>query len=426
MLFQKTTISSIATHRSLMSAMPMEHLLLLVENGAGKLRSVWFDGGTKGASCYDGNAKSALMLGKQPLIQIQSCGCPTCESLLAAGHGRKEGSKEISHMRDTMNAPYISLEDAMERLRPLLTLLPSGGYILTYSSCFPTDGDGHFFWDVPEKLTSYLATAEYYSAENYRLLPSFPSFFYPTQGAQRYDAKQVEHYRALLRAGTPIPPVLAYALHGYMSALLDGHHRACACALEGKAVPCLTISCPPRYWDQGVPHILWPDGSRTKVEGLMNARQAKLMDSVVGERRHEPYPYSDEALTFRRCWEPEYGQSAARYPTCREAGALALYPEIRLNAEGIRTLAMDDDYEDAEVAAWLLHFAARQPEADKKALSMAFLEAGYPAVLRTAAFEILGSIKDDAEVEDLMIAVLVNCERKDDPIYRIANAHWET
>lgn len=113
---------------------------------------------------------------------------------------------------------------------------------------YPTDGDGHFFWDVPEGLVAYKATAEYYDIDSMSVLPSFPCFLYPTQGAEKYDPSRVYHYRKMLQDGERLAPVLAYSLWGYMSVLLDGHHRASACALEGCQVPCLTIARPGQIW----------------------------------------------------------------------------------------------------------------------------------------------------------------------------------
>lgn len=87
-------------------------------------------------------------------------------------------------------------------------------------------------------------------------------------------------------------------------------------------------------------------------------------------------------------------------------------------------MVQDDDYEETYTAASLLAYAARQPEANVKELAMKFTEPEIPDPLRTTAFEILDQIKDDPEVDDLMIQILVNCERKEDPIYRIADGHW--
>ena len=280
------------------------------------------------------------------------------------------------------------------------------------------------FWDVPESLTSFKATSEYYDSDKHRVLPCFPCYLYPAQSAQKYDPQQAENYRRRLRAGEALPPVLAYSLWGYMSVLLDGHHRACACALEEKTVPALTISRPGRIWREGILHIVWPDGSETPAADIITPAQQKLFDCPLGRKRRGTPPLI--ASGVRPVWDMEYIKAAQRYPMYADAGALALYPGVELNAEGLRCLAMDDDHEDPDSAARLLRYAARQTGADAKDLAMAFIEPGYPDVLRQSAFEVLDRMKDDPEIDELMISVLVNCEREDDPVYRIANGHWDS
>lgn len=423
-LFYKTTITPIRLQTGRLAAFPSEQLLFSVENGAGKLRSVLYDGGEKTASPYDIRSNSALMLEDRPLVQIQSDGCPTCASLLGAGYGIPEDSHAVACMRERMTQPYTGLPDALERLQPLLALLQSGIYVLTQSPLCPTDGEGHFFWDVSGALAPYEATAEYYDTEHYRTLPSFPCFLYPTQGTHKYDASRVEHYRNLMRAGQPLPPVITYALEASMCLLLDGHHRACACALEGVQVPSLTITRPSRYWRGTVRSIAWPDGSETPITQLECPNLEQLLDSPMGERQHKQYPFSNLADHFTRPWESVYAEKALQYPTSYDAGVLGLYPEVTLTAAGIRKLAMDDDYEEVTAAAHLLHYAARQPGVDKKGLAMEFTQSGYPTALRKAAFEVLNTVKNDPKIEDLMVSILVNCEGKDDPIYQIANGYW--
>ncbi len=415
MPFQTVKIERAAAHTGVLPAYPSEHLLFTVRNGSGKLRIVWYQYGDHGES------RSALLLGDTPLLQIQSSGCPTCESLLAAGYGLPEDSAQLRAARAALDRPYAGLEEALERLRPLLGLLPSGVYVLSHSLYYPTDGDGRFFWDVPSDLSPCRATAEYYDTQQYTTLPCFPCFLYPTQGADKYDPRRTGHYRRMLQGGETPAPALAYALWGYVSVLLDGHHRACACALEGARLPCLTISRPVCFRREGVPHILWPDGSGAPVDKLLPPAQRALLNRPIGEPLPGPVPESGPAVRFQRQWEPDYLQAARRYPTCYDAGALALYPGIALNAEGIRRLAVDGDL---SCAARLLRYAARQPGVDPKSLGMAFLGQDCPAELRQAAFELLDQIKDDPEIDALMIRVLVDCERRDDPIYRIADNHW--
>ena len=425
MLFQKEKVDVITKHKGSLAAFPSEHLLLDVRGSRGCLHMDWYEPGADTQKC-EPDYRFILYLGDTPLIQIQDSGCPTCESMLAAGCGLPEDCEELCAVRTVLVKPYTGLMDALKRVRPILGLLQPGLYTLSYSAYYPTDGDGHFFWDVPEALTRCKATAEYYDSDSYRVLPCFPCYLYPAQSTEKYDAQQVEHYRQRLRAGETLPPVLTYSLWGYVSVLLDGHHRACACALEGKTVPALTISSPGRIWREKFLHIVWPDGSETMAADILTPAQQRLLHNPFGKKRMGAPPPVESGVRFGGVWDMEYKKAVRRYPMLAEAAALALYPGKELNAEGLRLIAMDDDYEDPDSTARLLRYAARQPGADGKELALAFIEPGYPDVLRQSAFEVLDQIKDDPEIEDLMISVLVNCERKDDPIYKIANGHWNS
>lgn len=422
-MFHKTKVNSIALQKGTMPKFPSEHLLFSIENSTGNLRMVRFEQ-SKDEPPYEDYC-SALLLNDTPLVRTQSSGCPTCESLLAAGYGLPEDSGEITNALKALCRTYTELEEALKGLQPILGLLYPGLYILSYSDYFPTDGDGRFFWDVPEELTAFRATAELYDSENYRVLPCFPCFLYPSQPAQKYNPEHVDYYRESIRAGKKLPPVLAYYIYGYMSVLLDGHHRTCACALEGVKVPCLTLAQPGRIWRNGVPYIVWPDGSETAAAELLSPKQQKLFDhQVAGELIKPLQTTAEHPVKLPPSWPPEYADAAIRYPTCREAGCLALYPKIQLNEEGLLMLAYDDDYEEASTAASLLAYAARQPEIDAKGFAMKFTGLPTPEPLRRTAFEILDRIKDDPEIDELMIQILVNDIRKDDPIYRIADRHW--
>jgi hypothetical protein len=421
-LFRKIKIDALAKHKGILN-FPSEHLLFSVQNSKGKLRMNWYTQ-KKDEPPYEDHY-AALLLNNTPLVRAQSSGCPTCESFLAAGYGLPEDSVEIIEAAKALSRSYGGLEDALTRLEPVVGLLQPGLYILSYSEYFPTNGDGRFFWDVPEDMTPYRATAELYDKENYRVLPCFPCFLYPSQSVQKYDPSRVTYYRDSIRAGEMLPPVLAYHIWGYMSVLLDGHHRACACALEGVGVPCLTLSQPGRIWREGIPNIVWPDNSETGMWELLSLKLQKLYEhQVVGEWR-KPLRPIDNPIKFPHPWPLEYVKAVHRYPTCWEAGCLALYPQTKLNEEGLRRLAQEDDYEEAYTAAGLLAYAARQPETDVKKLAMKFTGQENPDPLRCTAFEILDQIKDDPEIDDLMIQILVNCERKNDTIYRIADGHWD-
>ena len=362
MFFHKAKVEPITAHTGQLTAFPSEHLLFSVQNSVGRLRVVWY-AQSKTAPPYE-DARSALLLDDTPLLQIQGSGCPTCASLLAAGYGLPDDSPELTLAREQMCRPYAGLDDALERLRPLLGLLSPGLYILSNTEYCPTDGSGNCFWDVPEDLTPCPATAEIYEVDTYRVLPSFPCYLYPTQSADKLDESRVEYYRERMGVGEMPPPVLAYSLWGYMSVLLDGHHRACACALEGERVPCLTISHPGFLWRNQLPCFVWPDGSECPAGEFLSYNQIEALTKYrEAERVPRPAP-AESRVRFRRPWSVEYVAAARRYPTCGDAGALALYPGAELNAEGLHLLAMGDDYEDVASAARLLRYASRQVGAD--------------------------------------------------------------
>ena len=210
--------------------------------------------------------------------------------------------------------------DALERVRPVLGLLQPGIYVLSYSDCYPTDGDGHFFWDVPESLTSFKATSEYYDSDKHQSFPVSPAI-----SILRRAHKSTILTRRRIIGGAPgrgrrLPPVSGPLIPawGYMSVLLDGHHRACACELEEKTVPALTISRPGRIWREGILHIVWPDGSETPAADIITPAQQKLFDHCpLGRKRRGTPPLI--ASGVRPVWDMEYIKAAQRYPMYADA-----------------------------------------------------------------------------------------------------------
>lgn len=393
-----------------------EHLFFQVRNGSGVLGMELTRDPEEPDPMLD--TYLTLTLKGQPLAFLQTSGCPTCQSLLAAGHGLRSDTPELRRAADAIAAPFAGLEEAMERLSPVIGLLASGYYVLTLTDSYPTDGNGHFFWDIPNRYTDSPATAQTYDPETYCCLPVFPRFLHPSQSTEKYDPARVEWYRKAIREGKPLPPALCYAAFEYLSILLDGHHRACACALEGVPLPCLILS-PARFmvrddrWQ-----IVWPDEERDRVPGL----------SIPPERMYRCHPAPPSApppkpgRLFTRQWEPEYRRAAARFPDTVEAGALALYGRDTLTMEGIRAL---EDPQGSLVPPVLLSYFCRQPGGDAKGLALAFAGPKAPPSLREAAFRVLAGIKGDPEIEDFFVDYLVECEDRRDPLRLIADHYWD-
>lgn len=412
----KTTI--LARHATAGPYFAGEHLFFQVKGGAGALRMEM----SRDPDCTDSmlDTYQTLTLNGTPLAFIQTSGCPTCQSLLAAGYGLPEDCPQLRQGADAIAAPFSGLEEALERLAPVTGLLPSGYYILSLVDCYPTDGSGHFFWDIPNGFTFSPATAQTFDSQTYSVLPVFPRFLHPTQPTGKYDPRQVEAYRRQLRAGKSLPPALCYAAFEYLSILLDGHHRACACALEGVPVPCLVLSSPRFLGRDKDWKVIWPDEKRETVPGL--AIPLEKMRRCWSAPPSAPPPTPGEL--FGRRWEPDYQKAASLFPDVVEAGALALYGRDALDAEGILEL-QNREQESALVSPALLRYFLRQPGMDAKRLALSFARPWAPEPLRREAFRALSAMKGDLEIEDFFVDYLVECDDKDDPLRRIADRYWD-
>ena len=252
------------------------------------------------------------------------------------------------------------------------------------------------------------------------MLPVFPRFLHPTQPAAKHDPRRVEEYRRQLRAGKRLSPALCHAAFEYLSILLDGHHRACACALEGVPVPCLILSSPRFLGKDGDWKVIWPDEERETVPGL--SIPLEKMRRCWSAPPSAPPPTPGEL--FGRRWEPDYQKAAALFPDVVEAGALALYGRDALDAEGIQEL-QDREQQSALVSPALLRYFLRQPGTDAKRLALSFARPWAPLPLRTEAFRALSAIKGDPEIEDFFVDYLVECDDRDDPLRRIADRYWD-
>lgn len=179
--------------------------------------------------------QSALMLEGDDLIRWRRSECPTCPHLLeAAGLSPQEvvaaDAAINSWTLDAMRAAQPS--EWTEAYLPLLSLCEPGFYWLFVKDLFPTDGSGRFFWseippDNPQDLLAFKWGAE---SED-------PAFLLPTQQTSSFRVANWE----LAKQTHVTHPGVALFLSGYGSALLDGHHRATAAAVDGRSFPSVTF-----------------------------------------------------------------------------------------------------------------------------------------------------------------------------------------
>lgn len=145
--------------------------------------------------------------------------------------------KELEDIRYSLNQNYTNLTDAFLSLHPFFKLLSDGQYVLANVELAPTDGSC-FFYNVSNALTDCVASCDIYFDE-YETF-GFPTFLYPTQSSNSIDDNRVEYYKQKIKQKEEFRG-LTYYEKGFICALLDGHHKAVACAQLGMKLKCLVI-----------------------------------------------------------------------------------------------------------------------------------------------------------------------------------------
>jgi hypothetical protein len=204
--------------------------LVEVCQGKGVLREVYGEA--------DRNTFSTLMFGNQPLFQLQGDEyyCPTCEKILRSGYGLEQ-SKEFRLDKLNEDKRQVSFEQLIQSIKSLLGLLSSDYYILLDTKLYPTNGNKHLFWEYPNENSSLPGTCIYYFKDECCTWGNLrPYFTVATQPVKKISKDRVEYYR-----NNPRGRAIAFYIDGYMTALLDGHHKAMAAALQHEMVDALVI-----------------------------------------------------------------------------------------------------------------------------------------------------------------------------------------
>lgn len=151
--------------------------------------------------------------------------------LVSGGLGIEHADCEaLRKLEDPLNQPFVSLNQSITQLKPLLSLLESGLYVIAEGICMPTDGEGHFFWDIQNTWTESAATAGAFIGSDYEYVNGWPLYLYPTETSACLNPERVTHYEELFRTSAARPRAVVYHLNEFMNFILDGHHKACAVA----------------------------------------------------------------------------------------------------------------------------------------------------------------------------------------------------
>ena len=402
-----------------------EAVLICVKNGKGTL--------THRISEEDEeySVLSQLLLNDKPIIQGRYPICPTCAGMLATGYGIENiHSQELERVRECMNSEYKGIINAVEKIKPLLGLLNDGYYVLADVKLYPSDGQGSFFYSVPNELTYNKATcSEYYDSKFYSSVDGYPAYIYPTQSSELINEERVDEYIRMMKENSNFPRGLAYYETGFMCALLDGHHKACAASVLGKTLSCLTIISPDRFhFTPGVKYV----GGDTLVEKVVFAgitvdavHGAKLKDySQERGIREQEIHISLHKLTGRKLPDNYIN----RYPTIETlAGIINAEVDIKANAvEYAKALISSHNEECAVKLDYLMKYLSehRKEEAYNIAKMILDEEDEYFVKLahKSAIKELLNYRNE--ETEQYIINYLVNHNSKD-PCWDLVNSYWE-
>ena len=400
---------------------------LVYVNGKGKLTV------ERGKSRHpDWEAPSKIKLNDVPLIQAKIPDCSTCSSLLATGYGIENANcKELLEIQEKINSDYVNLETSINNMKPLLTLLKSGLYLIADVICYPTDGE-NFFWNVPNNLTENLTTAPAYLGEGTYVFNQ-PVYLYPTQTTDSYNKDRVDYYiEKFKNSADNKPRAIVYNFEEFINFIIDGHHKACASALLKEPVSCILI-IPDRIYKNYYKNIC------LNFSGIL-VDYKDIPKEYTQYIKKEKFSPSQEKIEIKdgivnnREWEKEYINSAKHYLSLLDyANAIDIMQdnEIEVNDIFIKNCLENFD-KDSQVkikkSLYLLKFTdiKKAQEIALKYAKKTLREEEIDKELKQLVYRILLNDKNNEEVENIFIDYIVYySDNKEDSILNIINSYWE-
>lgn len=377
-------------------------------------------------------APSKIKLNDIPLIQSKVSDIPTWCNLLATGYGIENANcKELLEIQEKINSDYINLETSINNMKPLLTLLESGFYLIADAICYPTDGE-NFFWNVPNNLTENLTTAPAYLGEGTYVFNQ-PVYLYPTQTTNSYNKDRVDYYiEKFKNSADNKPRAIVYNFEEFINFIIDGHHKACASTILKEPVNCILI-IPNRIYKNYYKNIclnfsgILVDYKDIPKEYTQYMKKEKFSSS------HEKIEINDGIVNNRE-WEKEYINSAKHYLSLLDyANAIDIMQdnEIEVNDIFIENCLKNFD-KDSQVKIkkllYLLKFTdiKKAQEIALKYAKKTLREEEIDKELKKLIYKILLSDKNKEEVENIFINYIVYySDNKEDPVLNIINSYWE-
>ena len=375
---------------------------------------------------------SKIKLNDIPLIQSKVSDIPTWCNLLATGYGIENANcKELLEIQEKINSNYVNLETSINNMKPLLTLLESGFYLIADAICYPTDGE-NFFWNVPNKLKEFSSASPVYLGEGTYVFNQ-PVYLYPTQTTDSYNKDRVEYYvEKFKNSADNKPRAIVYNFEEFINFIIDGHHKACASTLLKEPISCILIIPDKIYKNYYKNTCLNFSGILIDYKNI-----PKEYTRYIKKERFSPSQEKIEikdGIVNNREWEKEYINSAKHYPSIIDyANIIDIMHdnEIEVNDIFIENCLENFD-EDSQLKMkkllYLLEFTniKKAQEIALKYARKTLREEEIDKELKQLVYRILLSAKNNEEVEKIFIDYLVYySENKEDPILKIINLYWE-
>lgn len=394
-------------------------LLVWIPTSNGQLRYVY------GRDDHN-EPKEFLLLNDIPLIKIHANECPTCDQILQAGYGLNKVEKNIVEQIECYeNLCELNEDTFLDSMNPIVTLLESGLYLVSNIMYYPTDGQGNCFWTINNKPKISGGLVQSWQAQE------IPSFLIPTQPVSKIHYERIDYYRKKLRNGEYLGG-LAFYIEGYMSAILDGHHRAMASLLEQKPINCLTIS---RV------HGVSIGDYRKKLKSIWACGEsidASILPKQVSKKISETFNNiqiidSQQVNKFLNMQSEDWNEidfdnkiidAAKFFPRIDDIVSISLAGE--LNKERINKIFEGNEF-DEEVFETMKHiFNALIALNDYRAYELGFRIASSDRwiLLWEDAYKYLSKFNNE-EVEELFINFLINDEENRTHIKNVIDSYFK-
>ena len=385
-------------------------VLIELSDGKGVLTSIKTD--------YDEDycQKSTLILNGKPLIQGEYPICPTCSAMIARGYGiEKIDTPKLQKIRDKVNSPFVSLRTAIENIKSIIGLLDDGYYIIADAMLYPTDGENHFFMNVPDKAY-YMdaATPEYYNSDFMTVADGFPAYIYPTQSNSCLNIDRAKYYLDMIEKENA-PRAIAYYQYGFLCALLDGHHKAYAAALKGAMLHSIVI-IPIQYVlnDMNKKEVFAVFGDmKINMKELPNFKPdyKKTIKNITFEEYHNP-PVNEDGM-FLEC-----------YPTVEELSGylVAKKDNTELTKSIIDDWLSKNDIDMNRLKYYISYYARTDLKKSMMIVKEILTNKSSSHFLKEFAVRFLVGHKSD-EAEQMIIDYLIEHDATD-ICWKIANGYW--